>query len=59
MDSVIYWDVFEKTGSIDAYLTYKTVDSSQKEGEDDTDGVANLDFELVGRSSIESISLTG
>jgi hypothetical protein len=59
MDSVIYWDVFEKTGSIEAYLTYKTVDSSPKEDEENADEVINLDFELVVRNSIESVSLTG
>jgi hypothetical protein len=59
MDSVIYWDVFEKTGSIEAYLTYKTVVSSRKEDEENADEVINLDFELVGSNSIESVSLTG
>lgn len=59
MDSVIYWDVFEKTGSIEAYLTYKTVASSLKKDDKNADGVINLDFELVSRKSVESVSLTG
>jgi hypothetical protein len=59
MDSVIYWDVFEKTGSIEAYLTYKTVASSLKKDDENADQVVNLDFEPVGRNSIGSVSLTG
>jgi hypothetical protein len=34
MESGIYWEVFESTGSIEAYLTFKTVESSFVEYED-------------------------
>ena len=40
MESGIYWEVFESIGSIEAYLTFKTVESSSVEDEDGS--VVNL-----------------
>jgi hypothetical protein len=34
MESGIYWEVFESIGSIEAYLAFKTVESSPVEDKD-------------------------
>lgn len=58
MDSVIYWGVFENTGSIEAYLTYKTMVSSPKKDDENADNVVTLDYESADINSFESVSLT-
>ncbi len=58
MDSVIYWGVVENTGSIEAYLTYKTVVSSPKKDDENVDNSVNLDYESADTNSFESVSLT-
>ncbi|MGB9595427.1 MAG: YqzL family protein [Candidatus Poribacteria bacterium] len=58
MDSVIYWGVFENTGSIEAYLTYKTMVSSPKKDDESIDDTVNSDYESVDINSFESVSLT-
>lgn len=58
MDSIIYWDVFENTGSIEAYLTYKTMVSSLKRDDENIDNAVNSDYESADINSFESVSLT-
>lgn len=29
MDDKFFWDVFKNTGSVESYLTYKTIESMQ------------------------------
>jgi len=57
MDSVIYWGVFENTGSIEAYLTYKTMVSSPKKDDEDTENITSLDYETTDKNSFESVPL--
>jgi hypothetical protein len=40
MESGIYWEVFESIGSIEAYLAFKTVESSS--AEDKNGSIVNL-----------------
>ncbi|MDQ1317640.1 MAG: hypothetical protein QG641_2727 [Candidatus Poribacteria bacterium] len=60
MESGIYWEVFESIGSIEAYLTFKTVESSFAEDEDGS--IINLSDnqkkELVRESRIDQVLLT-
>ncbi len=51
MKSGIYWEVFESTGSIEAYLTFKTIESSSVV---DEDGSSSNSFNDL---KIESISI--
>jgi len=54
MKSGIYWEVFESTGSIEAYLTFKTVEFSSV---DEDSSVSSLfdsqKTELMKENSIE------
>jgi len=59
MDSGIYWEVFESTGSIEAYLTFKTLESSSSSVEDGSD-IGTYEFRQIEPSQekeIESILL--
>ena len=60
MKSGIYWEVFESTGSIEAYLTFKTVDSSANKDEDGSVNnlFENRKTESVREKSTESVLIT-
>jgi hypothetical protein len=54
MDSGIYWEVFESTGSIEAYLTFKTFESSSGSGEDGSD-IRTYEFRQIEPSQEKEI----